>query len=83
MRLAEIRIERRVKCPGAGAGVFGFNLAGLAAGIIAQGNGLYESACAAAFICGKAGDILKKKMGYGFTATDVSDKIPEVMRKWL
>ncbi len=58
-------------------------LAGLCAGIVAQGNPLFESACAAAYINGKAGDLLYKEYGYGFTATELADRVSVVIKKWL
>ena len=57
-------------------------LAGLCAGLAAQGNELFESACAAAYINGYAGDLLYRDYGYGFTATDLADKIGCVMKRW-
>ncbi len=82
--LSKDRISyNRTGNPGMTVGGTGDVLAGVTAGIIAQGNELHESACAAAYICGKAGDLLKKKMGYGFTATDLADEIPGAMKKWL
>ncbi len=55
-------------------------LAGVCAGLVAQGNGLYESACAAAYINGYAGDLLYEEYGYGFTATDLADKIAFILK---
>lgn len=58
-------------------------LAGIAASLAAQGNPLFESAYAAAFINGRAGDNLKSEMGYGFLASDLVKGIPRVMREVL
>ncbi|RMF07108.1 NAD(P)H-hydrate dehydratase, partial [Candidatus Woesearchaeota archaeon] len=60
--------------PGMTAGGTGDVLAGLAAGLLGLGNGLFESACAAAWLAGKAGDECFKEMGYGFLASDVAKK---------
>lgn len=56
-------------------------LAGLTAGFLAQGNSPFDSALAAAYVNGKAGDNLKEKMGYSFLASDLVNEIPHVMRK--
>ncbi len=57
-------------------------LAGLCAGLAAQGNSLFASACAAAYVNGCAGDLLFREYGYGFTATDLADKISFVLKRW-
>lgn len=54
-------------------------LAGLVAGLMAQGNDVFTSAYRAALINGSAGDKLKKKMKYSFTASDLISTIPKVM----
>lgn len=56
-------------------------LAGVCAGLVAQGNSLFNSACAAAYINGYAGYLLYRKYGYGYTATDLVDKIAEILKK--
>lgn len=53
-------------------------LAGLVAGIIAQGNNSFEAAYLAAFINGNAGDLAFKEFGYNFTASDLTKFIPKV-----
>ncbi len=50
-------------------------LAGLCAGFLAQSGNAKKSAKAAAYINGKLGDILKKKKGYSFIASDMLDEI--------
>ncbi|RLG21423.1 NAD(P)H-hydrate dehydratase [Candidatus Micrarchaeota archaeon] len=50
-------------------------LAGLVAGFIAQGYPLYEAACKAAFLNGKAGERAFKKHGYSLLASDLLDEI--------
>lgn len=55
-------------------------LAGLCAGLLAQEKDLFKSACAAAYANGKAGDLLLKKYGYGFTASDLLNELPAVLK---
>lgn len=57
-------------------------LAGICAALVAQKNSLFDSACAAAFINGAVGDILLRKKGHGFTASDFLSEIPEVLKKY-
>ncbi len=56
-------------------------LAGLTAGILAQTNNLFDSACSAAFINGIIGDYLLKEKGYGFIASDFIYHIPLFIKK--
>ena len=56
-------------------------LAGLCAGLVAQKNELFMSACAAAYVNGYAGDLLYKEYGYGFTATDLADRAAFVLKR--
>ena len=69
--------------PGMTVGGTGDVLAGLCAGFLAQSNDLFNSACAAAFISGLAGDSLNKKLGNGFTASSVVKEIPVTIKKML
>jgi len=69
--------------PGMTVGGTGDVLAGITAAYLAMGAGAFESACAAAFVSGKAGDIALKDMGYNFEAKDVVDRIPIVIRDCL
>lgn len=55
-------------------------LAGLAGSLFAK-HDAFSAACAAAFINGAAGDLAFEEFGYGLLATDVIDRIPEVMKK--
>lgn len=67
--------------PGMTVGGTGDVLAGLVAGFIAQGHNAYESACWAAYINGKAGDLLlKKKKGYSFIASDLIGDIESIVK---
>ncbi|MBW2996633.1 NAD(P)H-hydrate dehydratase [Candidatus Woesearchaeota archaeon] len=56
-------------------------LAGITAGLIAQSDDLLNSAASAAYLNGKIGDFLLKKKGYGFTASDMIELIPEIKKK--
>ncbi len=56
-------------------------LAGLVAGLLAQEKDLFKAAAAAAYVNGKAGDMLLRKYGYGFTASDLVEKLPEVLKR--
>ena len=55
----------------------GDTLAGICGSLIAQGNSLFESACAAAYINGKAGELTKRKSS--LTASDLLEKIGKVV----
>jgi len=39
----------------------------------------FLSACAAAYLNGRAGDVLKKRFGYGYTASQVLWALPELL----
>ena len=55
----------------------GDTLAGILGSLIAQKNSLFNSACAAAYINGKAGELTKKKTS--LTATDLLEKISKIV----
>ena len=56
-------------------------LAGLCAGLLAQEKDLFKAACAAAYANGKAGNLLLKKYGWGFTASDLIEKLPTILKR--
>lgn len=56
-------------------------LAGLCAGFVAQGIPLFPAACKAAYVNGRIGDKLKKKLGYGFISSDFLKVIAEETKK--
>lgn len=58
-------------------------LAGLCAGFIALGSSEIQAACAAAYINGKIGRELYKKLGYSLIASDFIAQIPEMIKKLL
>jgi NAD(P)H-hydrate epimerase len=57
-------------------------LTGLTASILSRGFSCLRAAAAASFICGAAGSLAAEEKGYHILATDVVDKIPEVMRRF-
>jgi len=59
----------------------GDSLAGICAGFSALGLSLFDSAVAAAFVNGKIGDKLYKKMGYSYIASDFAKEIPFWIKK--
>lgn len=58
-------------------------LAGLCAGFLAQSKDKFNSSCAAAFINGKAGDIVQKKIGNGLIASDLLPEISKIIKKYI
>jgi ADP-dependent NAD(P)H-hydrate dehydratase / NAD(P)H-hydrate epimerase len=61
-------------------GGMGDTLAGICGSLMAQGNGIFESACAAAYINGKAGSIAAKSLNQSVLATDLIDAIPKAIK---
>lgn len=55
-------------------------LAGIAGALLARGVSIFDSACAAAFINGSAGERAAKKLGESMTATDLIGEIPNVIK---
>ncbi|MDF7824445.1 NAD(P)H-hydrate dehydratase [Pontiellaceae bacterium B12227] len=67
--------------PGMAAGGSGDVLAGLIAGLAAQGITPFEAACAGVWLHGKAGDLAAAdKSQASMTATDLIEKLPEAWR---
>jgi len=60
----------------------GDTLAGLVAGFAAN-NPLLESALAACYINGFAGDLLSKELGFMYNATDLMEELPTALKKIL
>lgn len=54
-------------------------LAGMVASFMAQGLEGFDAARCGAYLNGKAGDLLRKKMGYCYTASDLAKALPEVI----
>lgn len=65
--------------PGMATGGTGDVLAGALAGFAAR-NGLFDAACAAAFVTGLAGDFVKEAQGEHFTAGDVASALAGAIR---
>jgi NAD(P)H-hydrate epimerase len=58
-------------------------LAGITAGLLAKGARPYHAARISAFINGAAGDMAFEKYSYGLTASDLLDRVSQVLRKGL
>lgn len=56
-------------------------LAGVCAGLVSQGMTLFDAAHTSAYLVGKIGDRLKKKMGNSFIASDFLAEIPVEMKR--
>jgi NAD(P)H-hydrate epimerase len=57
-------------------------LAGITAGLLAQTKDMFYAASLAAYINGKCGDALLKKIGIGFLASDLLNEIPKILRPY-
>ncbi len=71
----------RAESPYMTKGGYGDLLAGVAGALLARGNAPLESAKAAAYIVGRAGEIASRKLGEGMLASDALDTLPEVIRQ--
>lgn len=60
----------------------GDTLAGICAGLVAQGNGLLDSACAAAFINGYTGRYIARSKRESLSPIDIIDNIHSTITKW-
>jgi ADP-dependent NAD(P)H-hydrate dehydratase / NAD(P)H-hydrate epimerase len=68
--------------PGMATGGMGDVLAGMIAALLARGTDPLDAACAAVYLHGLAGDILKEQIGdTGLTAMDVADRIPAAIQR--
>lgn len=68
--------------PGMTHGGVGDVLAGIIAGLMAQGNDAFTSCRIAVHVNGKIGEKLGKTMGFGYLASDMVREIPAVLRKF-
>ncbi|VVB81660.1 ADP-dependent (S)-NAD(P)H-hydrate dehydratase [uncultured archaeon] len=57
-------------------------LAGIVAGLLAQGNDPFTSAKVAAYVNGRAGELLYKKLGFGYLASDLVKTFPSILKKY-
>ena len=68
--------------PGMASGGMGDVLAGMIAALLARGTDPLDAACAAVYVHGLAGDILKEQLGdTGLTAMDLADRIPAAIQR--
>jgi NAD(P)H-hydrate epimerase len=68
--------------PGMASGGMGDVLAGIAGALLARNMDPFDAACAAAYIHGLAGDMLKDEHGdTGMTAMDLADRIPLAIQR--
>ncbi|HUJ12754.1 MAG TPA: NAD(P)H-hydrate dehydratase [Thermoanaerobaculia bacterium] len=68
--------------PGMASGGMGDVLGGMAAAFLARGVDPFDAACAAVYIHGFAGDLLKEEMGdTGLAAMDLAERIPAAIQK--
>ncbi|MEM2192133.1 MAG: NAD(P)H-hydrate dehydratase, partial [Candidatus Hadarchaeales archaeon] len=67
--------------PGMTVGGTGDVLAGVVGAFLAQKNSPFAAAAAGAWVCGRAGDLCLKEIGYEFTASDVINMLPYVFRE--
>ena len=63
------------------AGGTGDVLAGIVAALVAKKNAPLNAAAAAAYVNGKAGEMVAGKKGYSVVATDLIEALPETIRK--
>lgn len=66
-------------CPAMTAGGTGDVLAGLAAGLLSRSRDAFESACAAAYVNGAAGERAYEELGCHITGSDLPGRIPGAM----
>lgn len=69
--------------PGMSVGGTGDVLAGVTGGLLAKKVTPFKSARISAFVNGLAGDLAFEKNSYGMVATDMLDRIPQVLRRSL
>ncbi|MEA2070594.1 MAG: NAD(P)H-hydrate dehydratase [Asgard group archaeon] len=67
--------------PGMTVGGTGDVLAGITGAIFAQNSKIFRVACSSAYLAGKAGELAAKDFGNSLLATDVIEKIPEILLK--
>jgi NAD(P)H-hydrate epimerase len=68
--------------PGMATGGMGDVLAGMIAALLARGTDPVDAACAAVYLHGLAGDILKEQIGdTGLTAMEVADRVPAAIQR--
>jgi len=63
-------------------GGMGDTLAGICGALLARGNNCFDSACAAAYINGLAGEMAAKKFGESVVASNILEEIHKVLPKY-
>ena len=71
-----------IHSPAMTVGGTGDVLTGVTAGLLAKGVGPFDAACAAAFVNGWAGAEAARELGLHITASDVANRIANVMKKF-
>lgn len=69
--------------PGMSVGGTGDVLAGIIVGLLAKKAGPFNASRISAFVNGSAGDMAFEKNSYGLVATDLLERIPQVLRRSL
>ena len=69
--------------PGMTVGGTGDVLSGIVGALLAKKVSPYNAARIGAFTCGYAGDLAFKEKSYGLLATDVIEKIPEILKQFV
>lgn len=67
--------------PGMATGGMGDVLSGIIGALICQGLNPQEAARTAVYLHGRAGDLLFNTMGIGYTATELADALPHVIKQ--
>lgn len=65
--------------PGMGSGGMGDVLAGVLAGLLAQGYSPWSATCAGVWLHGAAADALARERPYGYTASEVAAELPRLV----
>jgi NAD(P)H-hydrate epimerase len=66
--------------PGMATGGMGDVLSGIIGALLCQGLCPPEAARTAVYVHGQAGDMLEKKIGTGYTATELADTLPKIIK---
>ncbi len=69
--------------PGMATGGMGDVLTGIIGGLLCQGFGCEEAAAAGVLLHGLAGDSLYQQHGFGYTATELADRLPQCINSIL
>ena len=65
--------------PGMATGGMGDVLAGIIGGLLCQGLSCRDAASVGVFLHGMSGDYLYRQRGFGYTATELTERLPECM----